>query len=176
MVNHQATATAAPGSLIVVSLATGKQIGRFDFTQANGITAAVTLPVSAITPAGGTASNFPYAVAVSGTTAYVASTQDNAVYALNVSAPAAPALSAQIPVGYRPIGLLVSGNTLYVANAHSDNISVVNTASNTVTATIDLRPGGVKNVSGVTPNPDDAFARQQNAVRRPQRHGSRSAD
>ena len=149
VVNHQAASTNAPGSLIIVSLATGTQVGRFDFTQANGITAAVTIPASF---GGGTASNFPYAVAVSGTTAYVSSTQDNTVYALNVSVPTAPTLAAQIPVGYRPIGLLVSGNTLYVANAHSDNISVVNIGSNTVTATIDLRPGGVKNVSGVTPS------------------------
>ncbi len=165
VVNHQATATNMPGSLIVVSLATGVQVGRFDFTKANGITKAVTIPQTTYTKVdgtqatytnAGTASNFPYAIAVSGATAYVASTQDATVYALNVAAPTAPTLAAQIAVGATayatPMGLLVTGGTLYVANAHDDSISVVNTATNAVTATIDLRPAGAKSVSGVTPN------------------------
>ena len=154
--NHSATATSKPGSLIVVDLTTGAQVGRFDFTAANGVSRAVTIPAVPGLYAAGTASNFPYAVAVSGTTVYVSSTQDATVYALNVAAPAAPTLAAQISVGATayasPIGLLLNGATLYVANAHDDSISVVNTANNTVTATIDLRPNGAKNVPGVTPN------------------------
>ena len=46
----------------------------------------------------------------------------------------------------------LNGANLYVANAHSDTISVVNTGTNTVSATIDLRPAGAKSIVGVTPN------------------------
>lgn len=153
VVNHQARATSAPGSLIVVdlTLANPVQVGRFDFTQANGITKAVSIPQSALATAG-TASNFPYAVAVRNNVAYVTSTADNTVYAVNVTNPTTPTLAAQIRVGVSPMGLAFNGSTLYVSNAHSDSISVVNTNNNTVTATIDLKPVGAKNVAGVTPN------------------------
>ena len=153
-VNHQARATNAPGSLIIVdlSLANPVQAGRFNFTQANGITRAVTLPATPGFFGAGTASNFPYAVTVKGSTAYVASTHDNTVYALNVSNPASPTLTAEIPAGNNPMGLALNGNTLYVANAHADTISVVNTLNNTVTGGIDLRPMGAKTINGVTPN------------------------
>ena len=151
--NHQARVTNAPGSLIIVdlTLAGPVQIGRFDFTQANGVTRAVTVPSTAFFGSG-TTSNFPYAVTVKGTTAYVASTHDNTVYALNVVNPAAPTLAAQIPVGNNPVGLALNGDTLYAANAHSDTISVINTLTNSVTTGIDLRPMGAKSISGVTPN------------------------
>jgi YVTN family beta-propeller protein len=153
-VNHQARATNAPGSLIVVdlSLAAPVQVGRFDFTAANGITRAVTIPSVPGFFAAGTVSNFPYAVTVKGATAYVASTHDNTVYALNVSTPTAPTLAAQIPAGNNPLGLVLNGTNLYVANAHSDTISIVDTGTNTVSSVIDLRPAGAKTIVGVTPN------------------------
>ena len=148
-VNHQARTTNAPGSLIVVdlSLASPVQIGRFDFTSANGITRAVSIPNVPGFFAAGTVSNFPYAIAVKGSTAYVASTHDNTVYALNVSTPTAPTLAAQIVVGNNPLGLVLNGANLYVANAHSDTISVVNTGTNTVSGVIDLRPAGAKTIA-----------------------------
>ena len=148
--NHAATATNAPGSLIIVdlSLSTPAQIGRFDFTQANGATATVSIPA---TFGGGTASNFPYAVTVKGSTVYVAATSDN-VYAINVANPSSPTLTAQIATGLNPLGLLINGDTLYVSNAHSDTVSVVDTTSNTKIGDINLRPNGALNIPGVTPN------------------------
>jgi YVTN family beta-propeller protein len=150
--NHQAEASNVAGSMSSFYVSTdgkfayGAQIGRYNFT---GVSSAVTLPAAI---GGGTASNFPYAIAVKGNTVYVAGSTDGHVYAIDVTSAATPALIKEIATGSHPLGLLVSGSTLYVSNAHSDSISVVNTTTNTITNTIDLRPEGAKSLVGVTPN------------------------
>ncbi len=146
--NGQESAPNKPGSLIIVDTTTGTEVGRFNFDR---VSSAVSTPAFPGTPAG-TASNFPYAVTVKGSTVYVACSGDGHVYALNVTNPAAPTLTAEIAAGSHPIGLLLKGDTLFVSNGHSDTISVVDTNSNLKTADIDLRPMGAKSLVGVTPN------------------------
>jgi YVTN family beta-propeller protein len=151
--NHQAKTTNNAGSLSIFDTTTGTQVGRLDFTAANGFTSVVSTPAYT-GAAAGTASSFPYAIAVSkdGSKVYVGASSSEYVYSINVTTPAAPHLAAEIHTGSHPDGLLVSGNTLYVSNAHSDTVSVVDVSTDTVTDTIDLRPAGAKSVVGVTPN------------------------
>jgi len=58
-------------------------------------------------------------------------------------------VSARIPVGHNPRGLVLSpdGERLYVANRLDDSITVIDTQTNTVANTIDL--GGPKNVDAL---------------------------
>src|SRR5579859_3558856 len=58
-------------------------------------------------------------------------------------------VSARIPVGHNPRGVLISqdGKHVYVANRLDDNISVIDTASNQVASTIDL--GGPQTVDAL---------------------------
>lgn len=58
-------------------------------------------------------------------------------------------VSARIPVGHNPRGVLLSpdGKRLYVANRLDDDIAVIGTASNKVVSTIDL--GGPKKVDAL---------------------------
>ncbi len=59
-------------------------------------------------------------------------------------------VSKSITVGLHPTGMAFWGTNLLVANAYSDSISVINTASNTVTQTINLDPGlGITVPAGV---------------------------
>ena len=160
--NHQAKTSNNAGSLSIfdLSLAVSAQVGRYDFS---GVSSAVATPAFGTTAAG-TASNFPYAIAVKGNTVYVTGSADSHVYAIDVTTAATPALLKEIfmgsglperasdPNGAHPIGLLVSGNNLYVANAHTDTISIVNTTTNAKLLDIDLRPQGAKSLVGVTPN------------------------
>jgi YVTN family beta-propeller protein len=54
-------------------------------------------------------------------------------------------VSKSIAVGLHPTGMAFWGSNLLVANAYADSISVIDTATNTVTKTIDLDPGlGIK--------------------------------
>ena len=54
-------------------------------------------------------------------------------------------VTKNIVVGLHPTGMAFWGQDLLVANAYSDSISVINTATNTVTQTINLDPGlGIK--------------------------------
>ncbi len=50
-------------------------------------------------------------------------------------------VTKNIVVGLHPTGMAFWGQDLLVANAYSDSISVINTATNTVTQTINLDPG-----------------------------------
>src|SRR5579859_3164217 len=58
-------------------------------------------------------------------------------------------VSARIPVGHNPRGVLLSpdGKRLYVANRLDDNLAVIDTATEKVVSTIDL--GGPKNVDAL---------------------------
>ena len=58
-------------------------------------------------------------------------------------------VSARIPVGHNPRGLVLSpdGGRLYVANRLDDSITVIDTQNNTVANTIDL--GGPKNIDAL---------------------------
>ena len=58
-------------------------------------------------------------------------------------------VSARIPVGHNPRGVVVSpdGKRLYVANRLDDSISVIDTAKDEVASTIDL--GGPKNIDAL---------------------------
>ncbi len=58
-------------------------------------------------------------------------------------------VSARIPVGHNPRGVLISqdGKRLYIANRLDDNISVIDTATDRVAATIDL--GGPQNIDAL---------------------------
>jgi YVTN family beta-propeller protein len=58
-------------------------------------------------------------------------------------------VTARIPVGHNPRGIVLSrdGKRLYVANRLDDSISVIDTAADAVVSTIDL--GGPKNIDAV---------------------------
>lgn len=58
-------------------------------------------------------------------------------------------VTARIPVGHNPRGILLSadGKRLYVANRLDDNISVIDTATDKALSTIDL--GGPKNITSL---------------------------
>ena len=58
-------------------------------------------------------------------------------------------VSARIPVGHNPRGVVLSpdGKRLFVANRLDDNITVINTTAETVISTIDL--GGPKNLDAI---------------------------
>jgi YVTN family beta-propeller protein len=128
-----------PGSVSIYEASTGKEIGRFEFTDS-----------PAQTP------NFPLAVAVlrDGGKLYVSSQRDSAVYVLNTSDPSTPKLLTKIETGAHPIALLLDKNQsrLFVANASSDTVSIVDTHSDRVVHTILLRPEIARDVAGATPN------------------------
>ena len=137
----QTTAFETPGSVAIYDAATGKELGRFEFTNSFGSTP-----------------NFPLALAVlhDGSRLYVASQRDAAVYVLNTTDPTHPKLVSKIPTGAHPIALLLnkSQSRLFVANAHSDTVSIIDTTAATakrVAATVFLRPEIAKDVAGATP-------------------------
>jgi YVTN family beta-propeller protein len=119
--------TKLSGSVAIYDTTAKTEIGRYAFSNSHGGT-----------------SNFPLGIAVlrSGATAYVAAERDDAVYALDTRDAAKPALLANIVVGSHPVALILSSDQtrLFVANSLSDTVSVIDTKSNTVVATILLRP------------------------------------
>ncbi len=83
--------------------------------------------------------------------AYIANDQEAlSVIDLNTNT----VVANNIQVGISPIGTVVDkyNNRVYVANQQSQNISVINSITNTVTATIDIRPGW--DPSGLALSPD----------------------
>jgi YVTN family beta-propeller protein len=127
-----------PGSIAIYDPAAEGELGRFDFTGSFGGTP-----------------NFPLALAVlrDGSKLFVASQRDSAVYVLNTSDPAHPKTKATINTGAHPVALLLNKeqSRLFVANAHSDTISIIDPATETVSATVLLRPEIAKDVAGATP-------------------------
>jgi YVTN family beta-propeller protein len=126
-----------PASMAIYDPATKTELGRYVFQSVGGT------------------SNFPLAITVrrDGSRTFVASERDGTVYSLNTADPAHPALDKIIPTGSHPVALLMnkSESRLFVANAQSDTISVIDTSTDTVVATILLRPDAVRGLPGVTP-------------------------
>jgi DNA-binding beta-propeller fold protein YncE len=86
---------------------------------------------------------YPFDVAISGTTAYVSSTRDREIVAVDVSGSSGK-LVTRIPLAGNPYGMTISNGTLYVAEDNQDRVAVINLASNTLTAEIDVRaPAGL---------------------------------
>lgn len=131
-----------PGSLIVLNAR---------ITPGSAVSEVARLPLGAP----GSPGPFPLAVAATANTVYITSQRDGVVYAVNTYNPAAPRLSATIPVGAHPVGLTLNRaqTRLYVANAHSDTVSVIDTGSNSVVSggTILLRPAGATDIAGASP-------------------------
>jgi YVTN family beta-propeller protein len=85
---------------------------------------------------------FPHAVAVKGKgTAYVSANRDREVVVVDISGGTSGKLIARIPVDGLPNGMALNQaqTTLYVAQDNTDEVAVIDTASNTVTDTIDTR-------------------------------------
>ena len=106
--------------------------------------------------------SFPFAVSAlpGGGKVYVSSQRDGGIYAINLSSPSAPVTAfiqtgtePNITGGSHPVSFAYdnASQKLYVANAHDDSISVINTANDTVTGTISLRPSAAPSLAGVTP-------------------------
>lgn len=137
VVNNDPATFAVPGSLAIYSQATQTEVGRYSFTGSFFGTP-----------------NYPLAIAVlsGGSKAYVSSERDGAVYDLNTSDPTKPILTAMIPTGANPDGLLLNKaqSLLYVANGGSDTVSVVRTVDDTIVGSILLRPGALTNVVGTS--------------------------
>lgn len=127
-----------PASVAVYDAAAGKELGRFNFTDASGGTM-----------------NFPLALAVTqdGKKLYVASERDDAVYILDTSDPAKIKQIGKLATGSQPVSLLLNKDQsrLFVANAHSDTVAFVDTKKDEVTATILLRPDIARSLAGATP-------------------------
>ncbi len=136
--NNDPSAYNVPSSVAIYDTATNAEVGRFAFSDSFGGTP-----------------NFPLSIAAlsDGSKVYVASQRDSAVYVLNTSNPAAPALSTKISTGSHPDALLLnrSQDRLYVANAHSDTISVIETDDDSISETLLLRPERLRKVAGATP-------------------------
>jgi YVTN family beta-propeller protein len=83
---------------------------------------------------------FPFAVALSGKTAYVGADRDRELIAVNVGVPGG-SLVARIELDGNPNGMTLSadGSTLYVAQDNQDQVAVIDTGSNKVTHKIDTR-------------------------------------
>ena len=127
-----------PASVVVYATSSGKEVGRFRFTD---------------TIAG--TSNFPLSVAVlrDGSRTYVASQRDACVYVLDTTQPGDPKLLRKIGSGSHPSALLFNQDQsrLFIANASSDTVSFVNTVDDTIAATVLLRPEIAKDLPGATP-------------------------
>ena len=97
------------------------------------------------------------------------------MYALNCTKPASPHADKPFRPAQHPIALLLNKaqTQLYVANAHSDTVSIINTATDTISDTILLRPTGAHGLPGVTPT-DLALTPDENTpLRLPRRHERR---
>src|SRR3984893_9621555 len=94
---------------------------------------------------------FPNLAEPSGPLAYITNSNDNTV---SVIATASNTVTATLPVGAAPFGVVVTpdGAHVYVGNFSDNTVSVITTASNTVTATVLV---GV-NPLGLAATPDGA--------------------
>ncbi len=96
--------------------------------------------------AGVAGGEYPLAVVVKGTAAYVSSYRDREVVVVDISAPAAGRLITRIKLDGNASGMTLNPaqSTLYVAQDNADQVAVIDTASNRITAKIDARaPAGV---------------------------------
>jgi YVTN family beta-propeller protein len=89
---------------------------------------------------------YPFAVVLKGSIAYVSSDRDRQVVVVDVSSPTAGHLVTRIPLDGNALGMTLNAaqTTLYVAQDNADEVAVINTATNTVTTEIDTRaPAGM---------------------------------
>jgi YVTN family beta-propeller protein len=106
----------------------------------------------------------PYGVVVHGDHAYVTNQGGSTVSVVDVSHDV-PTVSDTIAVGTHPNAAVLdaSGRRLFVANGDSDDVSVVDTATSTVTRTLDVGPGAGARVGSnplglaVSPNQRSLF-------------------
>lgn len=88
---------------------------------------------------------YPLAVAINGTTAYISSYRDREVVALDISSSSDAKLVTRIKLDGNGSGMTLSrdGASLYVAQDNADQVAVIDTASNTIRTKIDARaPAG----------------------------------
>ena len=149
-----------PSALAIYNLATGLQIGRYNFATAVLPVSKTVSPLGFVVPP-----NFAFGVAAlaDGSEVYVSSQRDGAVYAINPNINAAtgvasPTLVAALSTGTHPTALLLNKaqTQLYVSNGTSDTVSIVNTraaatSQDTITGTVPLRPDGPQGLPGVSP-------------------------
>ncbi len=89
---------------------------------------------------------FPLAVVIKGTTAYVGSFRDREVVAVDISSPTAGHLISRIKLDGNANGMTLNAaqSMLYVAQENSDEVAVIDTAANKVVTEIDARaPAGM---------------------------------
>ncbi len=89
---------------------------------------------------------YPLAVVVKGSTAYVSSNRDREVVVVDISVPSAGRLVTRIKLDGNANGMTLNKaqSTLYVAQDNADQVAVIDTASNQIAAKIDARaPAGV---------------------------------
>ena len=84
---------------------------------------------------------YPFGIAIRGTTAYVSSDRDRQVVAVDISSPTAGRLITRIPLSGNGLGMTLNaaGTRLYVAQDNTDQVAVIDTAANAVLQQIDAR-------------------------------------
>ncbi len=150
--NSQPLALSADDSLLAVANPDNNSVSLFD-VRGGATTKLTEVPVG----------EEPNGVAVSpdGTKVYVANTVSGTVTVLGINRATGSynQLLATIRVGTEPYGLALTprGRKLYVSNARSNNVSVIDTATNTVTKTIEnvgFEPRGIAITN--TPGAEDS--------------------
>ena len=86
---------------------------------------------------------YPFAVAISGSTAYVSSTRDREIVAVDISGTTGR-LVTRIALAGNPYGMTLGNNTLFVAEDNQDRVALIDTAANRLVHEIDVRaPAGL---------------------------------
>ena len=135
-----------PCSLAIFNTTTGPEVGRYQFINPNFAAA----DPRSYSP------NFPLAVSAlaDGSKIFVSSQRDGAVYVLNATNPAAPTLCRSPSRRARirsPYCSTARRRACSSPTPTAIRSRVLNTATNTVTATILLRPTGATTIAGATP-------------------------
>ncbi len=93
--------------------------------------------------AGTPGGEYPFAVAISGTTAYVSSTRDREIVAVDISGTSGR-LVGRIALAGNPYGMTLGNGVLFVAEDNQDRVGMIDVATNTLVHEIDVRaPSGV---------------------------------
>ncbi len=93
--------------------------------------------------AGAAGGEYPFAVAISGTTAYVSSTRDREIVAVDISG-SGGRLVGRIALAGNPYGMTLGRGVLFVAEDNQDRVGMIDVATNTLVHEIDVRaPPGV---------------------------------
>ncbi|MGD0105927.1 MAG: bifunctional YncE family protein/alkaline phosphatase family protein [Rhodopila sp.] len=89
---------------------------------------------------------YPFAVVIKGTTAYVSSFRDREVVVVDISSPTAGKLITRIKLDGNAVGMTLDAAqvNLYVAQDNADEVAVIDTSTNKITTEIDARaPSGM---------------------------------